>query len=218
MLANMPSHLCGVSAPDLNPLMVIKTLGLRPIRPADQERHNRLLAASVFAAHRIIRRLFAQGGIISAARCLFLSSDHLILLRYCLLSVESAHLMIFDDSRSPATILVVEDEMMIRMDTVGMVADAGYRSIEAADADRAVAILESRSDIALMVTDVQMPGSMDGLRLAQSVHERWPSIKIIIVSAQLTEPHQLPADSRFLGKPLEARDMILQMQTMIGHA
>jgi CheY-like chemotaxis protein len=126
--------------------------------------------------------------------------------------------MIFDDSRSPATILVVEDEMMIRMDTVGMVADAGYRSVEAADADRAVAILEARSDIALMVTDVQMPGSMDGLRLAQSVHERWPSIKIIIVSAQLTEPHQLPADSRFFGKPLEAHDMILQMRSMIGHA
>lgn len=108
--------------------------------------------------------------------------------------------------------------MMIRMDTIKMVADAGYTPVEAADADRAVAILESRSDIALMVTDVQMPGSMDGLRLAQSVHERWPSIKIIVVSGQLKQPHEIPADSRFFGKPLEAHDMILQMRNMIGDA
>lgn len=117
----------------------------------------------------------------------------------------------------PAAILVVEDETMIRMDTVDMVEDAGYTPVEAANADRAVAILESRSDIALMVTDIQMPGSMDGLKLAQAVHERWPSIKIIVVSGQLREPGDLPADSCFFGKPLEAQDMILQMRSMIGH-
>jgi len=107
---------------------------------------------------------------------------------------------------------------MIRMDTVDMVEDAGYTPVEAANADRAVAILESRSDIALMVTDIQMPGSMDGLKLAQAVHERWPSIKIIVVSGQLQQPHDLPADSCFFGKPLEAEGMILQMRSMIDHA
>ena len=106
--------------------------------------------------------------------------------------------------------------MMIRMNTVDMVEDAGYMPVEAVDADRAVAMLESRSDIALMVTDVQMPGSMDGLELARAVHERWPSIKIIVVSGQ--QPIDLPAESCFFGKPLEARDMICQMQNMIGHA
>jgi CheY-like chemotaxis protein len=126
--------------------------------------------------------------------------------------------MVFDRSRSPAIILVVEDEMMIRMSTVDMVEDAGYTPVEAVDADRAVAILESRSDISLMVTDIQMPGSMDGLALARAVHNRWPSIKIIIVSGQLKQPIDLPNESRFLGKPLEARDMISQMRNMIGHA
>ena len=75
--------------------------------------------------------------------------------------------------------------MMLRMRAVDMVEDAGYTPLEAIDADEAVAILESRSDIALMCTDIQMPGSMDGLRLAHAVHERWPSIKIIVVSGQL---------------------------------
>jgi CheY-like chemotaxis protein len=135
------------------------------------------------------------------------------------LSSESARLMTLDRSRIPAVILVVEDEMMLRMRAVDMVEDAGYTPVEAVDADGAVAILESRSDIALMVTDIQMPGSMDGLRLAHAVRERWPLIKIIVVSGQLKQPSiDLPADSRFFGKPLEAVEMIAQMRSMIGHA
>ena len=126
-------------------------------------------------------------------------------------------MMALDRSAAPATILIVEDEMMIRMNTVEMVEEAGYAPLEAIDADGAVAMLESRSDIALMVTDIQMPGSMDGVELAQAVHMRWPLIKIIIVSA-LNQPIDLPADSLFFGKPLEAQDMICQMRNMIGHA
>ena len=95
--------------------------------------------------------------------------------------------------------------MLLRMRAVDMVEDAGFTPIEALDADEAVAILESRSDIALMFTDIQMPGSMDGLRLAHAVHERWPPIKIILVSGQLSPPSiDIPPCSRFFGKPLEA--------------
>ena len=91
--------------------------------------------------------------------------------------------------------------------------------VEAVDADEAVAILESRSDIALLFTDIQMPGSMDGLKLAHAVHERWPPIKIILVSGQLKLANiDIPADSRFFGKPLEAREIIAEMRDMIGHA
>ena len=127
--------------------------------------------------------------------------------------------MTLDRSRIPAVILIVEDEMMLRMRAVDMVEDAGYTPVEAVDADGAVAILESRSDIALMVTDIQMPGSMDGLRLAHAVHKRWPPIKIILVSGQLKLANiDIPADSRFFGKPLEAKKMIAEMQSMIGHA
>ena len=127
--------------------------------------------------------------------------------------------MVLDHSSAPAVVLVVEDEMLLRMRAVDMVEDAGFTSVEAVNADEAVAILESRSDIALLLTDIQMPGSMDGLKLAHAVHERWPPIRIILVSGQLRPASiDIPADSRFFGKPLEAKEMIAEMQDMIGHA
>lgn len=116
-------------------------------------------------------------------------------------------------------VLVVEDEMLLRMRAVNIVEDAGYHPLEAVDAGEAVNILESRSDISLLLTDIQMPGSMDGLMLAHAVHERWPAIQIIIVSGALTIADiDLPAESRFFGKPLEAKTMIAEMREMIGHA
>jgi CheY-like chemotaxis protein len=128
-------------------------------------------------------------------------------------------MMVLHHSSVPAVVLVVEDEMLLRMRAVDMVEDAGFTSVEAVNADEAVAILESRSDIALLFTDIQMPGSMDGLKLAHAVHERWPPIKIILVSGQLRPANiDIPADSRFFGKPLEAEEMIAEMQDMIGHA
>jgi CheY-like chemotaxis protein len=128
-------------------------------------------------------------------------------------------MMVLDHSSAPAVVLVVEDEMLLRMRAVDMVEDAGFTSVEAVNADEAVAILESRSDIALLLTDIQMPGSMDGLKLAHAVHERWPPIRIILVSGQLRLASiDIPADSRFFGKPLEAKEMIAEMQDMIGHA
>ena len=93
--------------------------------------------------------------------------------------------MALDHSLIPAVILVVEDEMLLRMRVVNMVEDAGYIPVEAVDADNALAILQSRSDIALLLTDIQMPGSMNGLELAHAVHDRWPPIKIILASGQL---------------------------------
>jgi two-component sensor histidine kinase/ActR/RegA family two-component response regulator len=115
-------------------------------------------------------------------------------------------------------VLVVEDEMMLRMRAVDMVEDAGFTAVEAINADDALAILESRSDIELLFTDIQMPGSMDGLKLAYAVHERWPLIKIILVSGQLklTDADK-PVDSRFFGKPLGIKQMIAEMQDMMGN-
>jgi CheY-like chemotaxis protein len=111
---------------------------------------------------------------------------------------EAPVMMVLENSVVPAVVLVVEDEMLLRMRAVDMVEDAGYTPVEAVDADQAVAILESRSDIALLLTDIQMPGSMDGLGLAHSVHERWPPIRIIVVSGQLKAANiDIPADSRF---------------------
>src|SRR6202163_4705862 len=117
----------------------------------------------------------------------------------------------------PAKVLVVEDEMMLRMRAVDIVEDAGFTPVEAVNADEALAILESRSDIDLLFTDIQMPGSMDGIKLAHAVHQRWPSIKIILVSGKLTPTDaEKPIHSRFFGKPLEIKQMIAEMQEMIG--
>ena len=122
-----------------------------------------------------------------------------------------------DQSAALRAILVVEDEMMLRMRAVDMVEDAGFAAVEAINADDALAILQSRSDIELLFTDIQMPGSMDGLKLAFAVHERWPAIKIILVSGQLKlTDKDKPVDSRFFGKPLGEKQMIAEMQDMMG--
>jgi two-component sensor histidine kinase/DNA-binding response OmpR family regulator len=114
-------------------------------------------------------------------------------------------------------VLVVEDEMVLRMRAADIVEDAGFHPIEAVNADEAISILESRSDISLLFTDIQMPGSMDGLKLAYAVHDRWPSIKIILVSGRVIPTDaEKPADSRFFGKPLGVEQMIGELQAMVG--
>ena len=115
-----------------------------------------------------------------------------------------------------ANVLVVEDEILLRMRAVDIVEDAGFNAIEAVDADEAMAVLEGRSDISLMLSDIQMPGSMDGLKLAHAVHARWPAIKIILVSGQIRPADaDKPEDSRFFGKPLSNAAMIDELQDMI---
>ena len=114
-------------------------------------------------------------------------------------------------------VLVVEDEMVLRMRAVDIVEDAGFVPIEAVSADEAIQILESRDDISLLFTDIQMPGSMDGLKLAHAAHTRWPHIKIILVSGQIAVTDaDKPSDSKFFPKPLETKRMILELQGMIG--
>jgi two-component sensor histidine kinase len=122
-------------------------------------------------------------------------------------------------SDQPATpnVLIVEDEMVLRMRAVDIVEDAGFNPVEAINADEAMTILESRSDISLLFTDIQMPGTMDGLKLAHAVHDRWPGIKIILVSGRINPTDdEKPQDSRFFGKPIGVTQMIAQLQEMIG--
>jgi CheY-like chemotaxis protein len=99
-------------------------------------------------------------------------------------------------------ILIVEDEALIRLDAADMIRDAGYDVVEAANADQAIVILESRFDITVVFTDIEMPGSMDGLKLAAAIRGRWPPIKIIATSgdARVTLD-DLPKGGRFLAKP-----------------
>jgi CheY-like chemotaxis protein len=106
----------------------------------------------------------------------------------------------FVSAKGPV-VLVVEDEFLLRMDAVDMIESAGFSVVEAADADAAIEILEARNDIAVIFTDIQMPGSMDGLKLARAVRGRWPPIKIIATSGVQVGETDLPEGGRFLPKP-----------------
>src|ERR1700735_5248147 len=88
------------------------------------------------------------------------------------------------ESKRPV-VLIVEDEFLLRMDAVDIIAAAGFEVVEAENADQAIEILEARRDITVVFTDIQMPGSMDGLKLARAVRGRWPPIKIIATSGRL---------------------------------
>ena len=101
-----------------------------------------------------------------------------------------------------AVVLVVEDSALIRMGAVELVQSAGYEALEAQDADEAIRILESRDDIDLVFTDVQMPGTMDEIRLAHYIRNRWPPVKLIVASGQaILEERSLPTGSHYFAKP-----------------
>lgn len=107
--------------------------------------------------------------------------------------------------RTPVKILIVEDEALLRMDIADEMQDAGFVVLEAGNADQAIALLDADPEIRLIFTDVDMPGSMDGLKLAAAVRDRWPPIKIIVTSGhRQVADFELPSESRFFGKPYRA--------------
>ena len=114
-------------------------------------------------------------------------------------------------------VLVVEDEPLLRMLAVEVVEEAGFIAIEARDADEAVTLLESRTDIALLFTDINMPGSMDGLKLAYAVRDRWPPIKILVVSGkQQLQISDLPSNSWFVRKPYQTAALVDELRSLVG--
>ena len=106
-------------------------------------------------------------------------------------------------------VLVVEDDVLIRMGAADLVESAGCEAIEARDADEAIRILEARADIRLVFTDVDMPGSMDRVELSHYIRNRWPPIQLIVASGKaiLDESH-LPTRSRFFPKPYGERTIV----------
>jgi CheY-like chemotaxis protein len=100
------------------------------------------------------------------------------------------------------TVLVVEDEALIRMAIADQLQELGFKVLEAANASEAVDMLVANADIQVMFTDVDMPGGMDGLKLAAAVRDRWPPIKIIVASGhRKVAISEIPEESRFFGKP-----------------
>ncbi|TBN52629.1 response regulator [Hansschlegelia quercus] len=103
-------------------------------------------------------------------------------------------------------VLVVEDDPVLRLAAASNVREAGSRVLTAANADEALSLLESNPDVSVLFTDVDMPGSMDGVALSYLVHERWPNIKFIVVSGHASIANEdLPDDGRFVSKPYYPR-------------
>ena len=102
-----------------------------------------------------------------------------------------------ESSTSNELVLIVEDEVLIRMNSVDMIREFGFEVIEAVDADRAIAALEANPDITVVFTDIQMAGSMDGLRLAAVIRDRWPPVELIVTSGHVSVGSKdLPALAR----------------------
>lgn len=117
-----------------------------------------------------------------------------------------------------AVVLVVEDSAIIRMAALELVMSAGYEALHASDADEAIRILEARDDIDLVFTDVQMPGTMDGIKLSHYVRNCWPPIQLIVVSgATVVEESSLPAGSTFFSKPYHEHVIADAMASLLGH-
>jgi CheY-like chemotaxis protein len=119
-------------------------------------------------------------------------------------------------AKRPA-VLIVEDDFLIRMHAAEMIADAGFDVVEAASADEAILLLEVRLDITVVFTDIQMPGSMDGLKLAAAIRGRWPPIKIVATSGLVDVRRvDLPEGGRFLLKPYSSAEIVGTLRELTG--
>jgi CheY-like chemotaxis protein len=114
----------------------------------------------------------------------------------------------------PVVILLVEDDGLINLMASDDLKRAGYDVVSVYSADEAITVLESRNDIWLIFTDIDLPGSMDGLRLAAVVRDRWPPIHIIITTGHIRTPNaSLPKGSAFLAKPYPAGELLHTIQS-----
>lgn len=121
-------------------------------------------------------------------------------------------------SKPPARpiILVVEDEPLQRLMAVDLVEDAGFDVVDVASAAEAVRVLESRPDIRVVFTDIDMPGGLNGMQFAATIRDRWPPIELIIVSGKRTPgAEELPARGVFFAKPYKKEEITAIMQRMV---
>jgi CheY-like chemotaxis protein len=114
-------------------------------------------------------------------------------------------------------ILIVEDEPLVRIDTASCIEAAGFTVYEAGSADEAIRILEQHSEIRLIFTDINMPGSMDGLKLAHYVRERWPPVKIIVTSGLVKVRNEdMPEGALFVEKPYRPEHVTGRVRELIA--
>lgn len=112
-------------------------------------------------------------------------------------------------------VLVVEDEPLLRLHAVSLLEEAGYATLQAGSADKAIEQLEANTGIRAVFTDVDLPGGMDGLRLASVIRDRWPPVELIVTSGHVAvEDSQLPEGGQFLSKPYSPQQLTRALKTL----
>ena len=120
-----------------------------------------------------------------------------------------------DRDRNPV-VLVVEDETLVRVTALAIIEESGFEAIAAGNADEAIRALETRGDIRAVFTDVQMPGPMDGLKLAQVIRDRWPPVALLVTSGKTrVTASDLPSGARFLPKPYFPLQIEMTLRKML---
>ena len=115
--------------------------------------------------------------------------------------------------------MVVEDHPLVRIGVLEVIIEAGFETLEASNAADAIRILEARPDIHIVFTDAEMPGTMDGLELAHYIRNRWPPVKLIVVSGEVAiDPQELPTGARFFPKPYREIAIVEAMTGMLAGA
>ncbi len=128
----------------------------------------------------------------------------------------SVHTLFPEPAPRRAAVLVVEDEIMVRLLVADDLRDAGLVVIEAANAEEALTVLRSSTSVDLMLTDIRMPGTLDGLALASKVRETWPDMKIVVASGHFPEqPRPEIVDATF-SKPYDTVRLIRRIKELIS--
>ena len=112
-------------------------------------------------------------------------------------------------------VLIVEDEFLLRLHAATLIAEAGFETVEAGSADEAMQVLESRGDIGIVFTDVDLPGRMDGLDLCAAIRDRWPPVELVVTSGHVqVEDEDLPERGFFLPKPYDPAQLVQTLQSL----
>jgi CheY-like chemotaxis protein len=126
--------------------------------------------------------------------------------------ISSARNLAPDEQPARVTVLVVEDEVIVRFDTADMLREAGYMVLEASNADEATSLLKTFPEIALIFSDVQMPGSMDGAEFARFVRTNYPDVRMILTSGAVVPPDSaIP----FFAKPYQPTDVVKRIGELL---
>ena len=121
------------------------------------------------------------------------------------------------DDQSPVVVLLAEDEALVRMMAADVLReDGGFKVVEVVNADEALTVLEATADIRALVTDVEMPGSLNGFTLARVVKQAWPHISIVVTSGRMAPgPKELPLGALFIPKPYRSADLVAAVRAVL---